>query len=310
MVECSVALLAGLPQADASRAERRAAILLRDHRDGFARSVSSLTLALLRLRAGAAESPAEVERLCDQALAAKELPDQLRCLALAAVILSRQARGLPDGDVRATAAGLKAAKQGIESFAAGLSAVVDPAGFLRAFRAGVPDTRLGAGSLASMLRRQGRVGELLELHNGYEPPAGRLASAQARSLHEVEYNLLLVPGLPPAVTDEAAGRVEWILGNYPFAAEGASMPRPAVEHSLALARLRQGRFAEVERLCAAGLDGDYGPDARATILATVALGRRALGQPHANLVAEAVSLSAHADLVAEAAEDPRLAGVG
>jgi hypothetical protein len=63
-------------------------------------------------------------------------------------------------------------------------------------------------------------------------------------------------------------------------------------------------------LCAAGLDGDYGPDARATILATVALGRRALGQPHANLVAEAVSLSAHADLVAEAAEDPRLAGVG
>lgn len=310
MVECSVALLAGLPQADASLAERRASFLLRDHRDGFARSVSSLTLAFLRLRAGAAGTHAEVERLCDQALAAKELPDPMRCLALAAVILSRQARGLPDGDVRATAAGLKAAEQGIESFAAGLSAVVDPAGFLRAFRAGAPDTRLGAGSLAPMLRRQGRVGELLELHNGYELPAGRLASAQARSLHEVEYNLLLVPGLPPAVTDEAAGRVEWILGNYPFAAEGASMPRPAVEHSLALARLRQGRFAEVERWCAAGLADDYGPDARATMLATVALARRALGQPQADLVAEAVSLSAHADLVAEAADGSRLAGVG
>jgi hypothetical protein len=161
-----------------------------------------------------------------------------------------------------------------------------------------------------MLRRQGRVGELLELHNGYELPTGRLASAQARSLHEVEYNLLLVPGLPPAVTDEAAVRVEWILGNYPFAAEDASMPRPAVEHSLALARLRQRRFAEVERLCAAGLADDYGPDARATMLATVALARRALGQPHADLVAAAVALSAHADLVAEAAEDPRLAGVG
>jgi hypothetical protein len=88
------------------------------------------------------------------------------------------------------------------------------------------------------------------------------------------------------------------------------MPRPAVEHSLALARLRQRRFAEVERLCAAGLAGDYGPDARATMLATVALARRALGQPHADLVAAAVSLSAHADLVAEAAEDSRLAGVG
>ncbi len=310
MVECSVALLAGLPQPDALLAERRASFLLHDHHDGFARSVAGLTLAFLRLRAGGAGTQAEVERLCDQALAAKELPDPMRCLALAAVILSRQARGLPDADVRATAAGLKAAERGIEPFAAGLSAVVDPEGFLSAFRAGAPDTRLGAGSLAPMLRRQGRVGELLELHNGYEMPAGRYASAQARSLHEVEYNVLLVPGLPPAVTDEAASRVEWILGDYPFASEGASMPRPAVEHTLALARLRQGRFEEVAQLCAGGLADDHGPDARATILATVALARRALGQPHADLVAEAVSLSAHADLVAEAAEDSRLAGVG
>ena len=310
MVECNVALLAGLPQADAALAERRARLLLRDHREGLTRSVSSLTLALLRLRAGGAGTHAEVERLCDRALAVKELPDSLRCLALAAVILSRQARGLPDGDVRATAAGLKAAEQGIEPCAAGLSAVVDPEGFLTAFRADAPHTRLGAGSLAPMLRRQGRVGELLELHTGYAVPAGRFASDQARSLHAVEYELLLVPGLPPAVTDEAASRVEWILGNYPFAAEEASMPRPAVEHTLALARLRQGRFAEVAPLCAAGLAGDHGPDARATMLATVALARRALGQPHADLVAAAVSLSAHADLVAEAAEDSRLAGVG
>jgi hypothetical protein len=310
MVECSVALLAGLPQADALLAERRASLLLRDHYPALVRSVSGLTLAFLRLRPGGTESHAEVERLCDQALAAKELPDPLRRLALAAIILSRQARGLPYEDVRATAAGLKAAAQGIEPFAAGLSAVVDPEGFLSAFRAGALDTRLGAGSLAPMLRRQGRVGELLELHNGYEVPAGRLASAQARSLHEVEYNLLLLPGLPLAVTDEAASRVEWILGHYPFAGEGPSMPRPAVEHTLALARLRQERFAEVARLCAAGLAGDYGPDARATMLATVALARRALGQPHADLVAEAVALSANADLVAEAAEDSRLAGVG
>jgi hypothetical protein len=309
-VECSVALLADLPQADALLAERRASLLLRDHHPALVRSVSGLTLAFLRLRPGGTESHAEVERLCDQALAVKELPDPLRRLALAAIILSRQARGLPYEDVRATAAGLKAAAQGLEPFAAGLSAVVDPEGFLSAFRAGALDTRLGAGSLAPMLRRQGRVGELLELHNGYEVPAGRLASAQARSLHEVEYNLLLLAGLPPAVTDEAASRIEWILGHYPFAGEGASMPRPAVEHTLALARLRQGRFAEVAQLCATGLAGDYGPDARATMLATVALARRALGQPHADLVAEAVALSANADLVAEAAEDSRLAGVG
>jgi hypothetical protein len=310
MIECSVALLAGLPQVDASLAERRASFLLRDHQEGFARSVSSLTLAFLRLRPGGTGSQAEVERLCDQALATKELPNSLHCLAFAAVILSRQARGLPYEDVRATAAGLKAAEQGIEPFAAGLSAVVDPEGFLSAFRAGALDTRLGAGSLALMLRRQGRVGELVELHDGYKAPAGPLASTQARSLHEVEYNLLVVPGLSAAVTDEAASRVEWLLGHYPFAGEGASMPRPAVEHTLALARLRQGRFAEVEQLCAAGLAEDYGPDARATVLATVALARRALGRPHADLVAEAVALSAHADLVAEAAEDSRLAGVG
>lgn len=83
VVECSVALLAGLPQPDALLAERRASFLLHDHHDGFATSVAGLTLAFLRLRAGGAGSHAEVERLCDQALAAKELPDSLRCLALA-----------------------------------------------------------------------------------------------------------------------------------------------------------------------------------------------------------------------------------
>jgi hypothetical protein len=63
VVECSVALLAGLPPTDASLAERRASFLLRDYPEGFVRSVSSLTLALLRLRAGGAETHAEVERL-------------------------------------------------------------------------------------------------------------------------------------------------------------------------------------------------------------------------------------------------------
>jgi hypothetical protein len=56
----------------------------------------------------------------------------------------------------------------------------------------------------------------------------------------------------------------------------------------------------VESLCAPGLAGDYGPDTRATILATVALARRALGQPYADLLAKAMALSPNADLVAEA----------
>jgi hypothetical protein len=73
---------------------------------------------------------------------------------------------------------------------------------------------------------------------------------------------------------------------------------------LALARLRQRRFAEVEPLCKPGLAGNPGPGERATVLATIALARRALGQPYAELVAQAVALSPDADLVAEAAQAP------
>ncbi len=73
-----------------------------------------------------------------------------------------------------------------------------------------------------------------------------------------------------------------------------------MEHTLALARLRQGRFDEVEPLCESGLAADFGPDNRATILATIVIARRALGRPHADLLAEAVALSPDADLVAEA----------
>jgi hypothetical protein len=136
-------------------------------------------------------------------------------------------------------------------------------------------------------------------------PAGRYAREQAQSLHEIECSLLLVPGLPHAEIDEAANRVRWILDNYPFEAEGTSMPRAAVEHTLALARLRQGRFGEVEPLCAPGLAEDHGPDARASVLATIALARRALGQPHADLLSEAMTLSPAADLVVEAAPGAR-----
>jgi hypothetical protein len=73
-----------------------------------------------------------------------------------------------------------------------------------------------------------------------------------------------------------------------------------MEHTLALARLRQGRFDQVEPLCASGLAADVDPDNRAALLATLVIARRALGQPHADLLAEAVALSPDADLVAEA----------
>ena len=96
--------------------------------------------------------------------------------------------------------------------------------------------------------------------------------------------------------DQAARRVQWVLANVPFDAS----TQPAAEHPMALARLRQGRFAEVEQWCPSGLATDLRREHRATVLATIAMARRALGQPYADPLAEAVTLSPQADLVPEA----------
>jgi hypothetical protein len=227
--------------------------------------------------------------------------DALRRMALAALIVSRQARGLPYDDVNATLAAMAApAPHSPAAMAAELSAVLDPDAALRAFRHGDPDARLGAGNIATLLRRQGRTGELLELHTGFGRPAGPHALEQARSLQGVEYNLLLVPDLPPGVLEEAAARVQWIAASHPHEQREEPVQHASLEHTLALARLRQGRFGEVEPLCAPALAADVGAENRATVLATIALARRALGQPHADLLDEAVALSPDADLVAEA----------
>lgn len=290
VVEFHVALAPGrLPDDTAQLAERRVSALVHRQDLGRAATVACLTLALLRLRQGDARGHAEAERLCERVLAEKDVSDSLRRAALAAVLMSRQARGLPDADVRATAIGSPAA-------AAELSAIFDPDGALRAFRHGDPGARLGVGSIAAMLRRQGRTSDLLELHTGFGRPAGPDAQGQACSLQGVEYNLLLLPDLPPEALDEAASRVQWIVANYPGDQRKEPVQHAALEHTLAVARLRR----EVEPLCAPALTAHTGPEDRATVLATIALARRALGQPHANLLAEAVGLSPDADLVAEA----------
>jgi hypothetical protein len=304
MVEFSVALLPGrLPDDAAQLAERRASALARQQDLGPAAPLAYLALALLLLRRDDARGHAEAERLCQRALAGEGADDPMRRTALAAVIMSRQARGLPHADVCATAAATLAPTAcSPEAMTAELSAIFDPEAALRAFRRGDPGARLGAGIVAGLLRRQGRAGELLELHAGFGRPAGPHALVQARSLACVEYNVLLEPGLPPEVLDEAASRVQWIAANYPHEQEDPVL-HAALEHTLAVARLRQGRLGEVEPLCAPGLAADVGPDNRATVLATIALARRALGQPHAHLLAEAVALSPDADLVAEARQN-------
>jgi Zn-dependent protease len=300
-IELNVVLLPGLPEGAARLAERRVAMLVRRPDLGRTESTAHLALALLLLRQGGWDDCAAAEQHCARALAVKDVRDSARVAALSAVIVSRQARGLPDDDVRTMAAAWPALPDGLEASVAGLKAILDPEAMLRAFRAGDPAAQLGVGDIAAMLRGQGRIGDLLDLHAGFETPAGRDWQAQAQSLHNIEYNLLCVPGLPSAVIDQAAVRVRWLTDTYPFkAGEDAKPLRSAMEHTLALARLRQRRFDEVEPLCTSALVADLGPDERATVLATIVMARRALGQPHADLLAEAVALSPGADLVAEA----------
>jgi hypothetical protein len=301
VIELNVAVLAGLPDDAAHRADRRLEMLARRRDLGTAEAAAQLALAVLRLRQGGQDGSAAAEQHCARALAVKNVPESVRRMALAAIIVSRGARGLPDADIHATAAAtLPESDYGPEAMAAILKASLHPDAMLRAFRAGDPAARLGMGNIALMLRRQGRIGELLDVHAGFGAPAGRNWRAQARSLHDVEYNVLCVPGLPPEMIDEAAVRARWLMDNYPFKAKEDSTVRSAMQHTLALARLRQGRFDEVEPLCESGLAADVGPDIRATVLATLVIARRALGQPHADLLAEAVALSPDADLVSEA----------
>ncbi len=146
---------------------------------------------------------------------------------------------------------------------------------LAAYQEGVPIARANAHLLAMMLRREGRIAELMELHEQLPALTDADDEAQAAALAELEWTVMPRLSRP----DRHLSMVT----------------------ALALARLRQGRFADVEPLCTDSLAGELEPDKRARVLATVILARRALRQPYQDLLAEAVSISTDDDLVAEAA---------
>ena len=104
VIEFDVAFLAGLPDNAVHRAERRLEMLVRRRDLSTTEATAHLALALLRLRQGGVDDNAAAERHCEQVLAVKNVPDSLRRMALAGVIMSREARGLPDEDIHATAA--------------------------------------------------------------------------------------------------------------------------------------------------------------------------------------------------------------
>ncbi|MDX6390398.1 MAG: hypothetical protein QOJ73_1461, partial [Streptosporangiaceae bacterium] len=178
----------------------------------------------------------------------------------------------------------------------------DAAGrLLKGYQLQVEAARNRFHTLAHLLRNAGWIEDLLDIHASavtFLPGAPGLNTLMA--VHHLEWDVLNVPGLPQAAADLAARRVEWVI-RHNTRPQDDMLPAFAVEHTLALARLRQGRPAEVEPLCAAGLAADLQPSQRATVLATVALARQALGQHAGNPLNQALALDPAADLVSEAA---------
>jgi hypothetical protein len=168
-----------------------------------------------------------------------------------------------------------------------------------------------AWAVGRTLRKDGRVGELLQLLEEYPAPHGRLAPAMRHSMSCLAYEVALLPGMPPHVVNMAVDRLQRVMDAYDsVAARNDHVARAAVLHSMAVARLRQGNFGVVEQLCQEGLASrELSPRDRATVLATVALARRALGQPYETLLAEATDLDPEADLVAEASGRSAAAGI-
>ena len=166
---------------------------------------------------------------------------------------------------------------------------------------------LGAGFIGRSLRREGRITELLALHADLPLPAGPQAAKLAETTHMLAWEVLLLPEPPLEAVDSAVTRVEWVLDNAEFKPGSADWTRAAVQHTLALGKLRQGQFAVVEAMCQPILaEWDLAACSRATVLATIVLARKAAGQPYEQLLAEAVALAPNADLVQEAAGNRQL----
>jgi len=157
------------------------------------------------------------------------------------------------------------------------------------------------------LRREGRISELLALHADLPTPEGPLANQLSSATHGLTWEVLLLPSVPSEAADLAVRRMEWVLDNAEFTPGYAGWSRESVQHTLALGQLRRGQFAAAEQLCQPlSAHDDLDTASRATLLATLALARKAQGQPHEELLREAVALAPAADLVNEASGQTQL----
>lgn len=120
-------------------------------------------------------------------------------------------------------------------------------------------------------------------------------------VHVLSWKVLASGDLPADTADLAASRIEWVIDHLDAEHQDRRTPLHDVGVALALARLRQRRPQEVQRLCADALAAKLDPDDRATVLALVAMARHALLLSARQQLDEALALDSNAVLVGEAA---------
>lgn len=120
-------------------------------------------------------------------------------------------------------------------------------------------------------------------------------------VHVMSWKVLASGDLPAETADLAASRIEWVIGHLGKEHPDGRLPPHTARYALALARLRQRRHQEVERLCADALAAELDADDRATVLAMVAMARHALLLSGRQQLDEALALDPDAELVGEAA---------
>jgi hypothetical protein len=161
-------------------------------------------------------------------------------------------------------------------------------------------SRLEAPAALNWIRRPaGDAGDLMRLN----AQAWTLPDAPDRefraAVHDLTWKVLTRPDLSGPAADLAAARVEWLERHVDRRRDTAGT-RAGIRQALAVARLRQGRLAEVEPLCEQAFWAGLRPGAQATLLAATALARHALGQDARPPLDAALTLDPGADLVAEA----------
>lgn len=120
-------------------------------------------------------------------------------------------------------------------------------------------------------------------------------------VHVLSWKVLAVGDLPAETADLAADRLEWVISHLDDEHPDERTPLYQIRYGLALARLRQHRPREVQRLCAGAMAAGIDPQDRAAALALLAMARHALLLSGQRQLDEALAIDPGAELVSEAA---------